>query len=468
VTRPPDRPPVVPPPARDPRAAVPEAAAVAAARKQIKEALKEEYAATTPTDRVKLGLALARHSDRVPGQPAQQYAALRESQDAFARAAQVTWTLRAAGELCRRFEVDVLETKCAGLELLARSDPQRPAPRQLAIAALTLAAQAVDADNYALAGRLLSVGRDAAKGANDAALTRQAGRLAPRLELVKKEHAKVEAALKALAGKPEDAAASAAVGKFLCCCKDDWEQGLPLLQRGNDQALAEQARKDLTGAADAADRKALGDGWWALAQKAKDPVKTGWQRRAHHWYRLAVADLKGAARADVERRVKALVTQIPALADPWPDLVFDEATLLEGYFRPRLGRAVTTRRAYSAPVEITAVVRLAKGSVRLLAWNGAEVRLGFRDAAGELRVARPDGRVVGVGSQAIAKPWTVEAGRWYQLRWRVTPTGMKVWVDDELAFEEDRPYDLSVKEAPALQSLGSGLEVKSFTVKRLP
>jgi hypothetical protein len=369
--------------------------------------------------------------------------------------------------LAFHFDVNPLEVKCEGLEVARAARDLGHIQRELATTSFALFEQALDMDDYVLAGRLLKVARLASAETNDAPLRMRALSASDRFKKLREEYVKVKPALAKLAAQPEDRAACLAVGKFLCI-KDDWEEGLPLLKKSGEPALADLAGRDLAEPADAAGQRTLGLDWLVLPAKGSDFPKAPCQRRAVYWLRAAMPGLDGKQKRKIETQLKSLYKEDSLLGEPWPHLVLDDATVAEGSFSLRNLKAAPTKRAYQGPIEFTVVARTAKNNIRLCAGCGGMVIFNWELKGGELRVHRPDGPGgMTVGSFAGGKQAPLGPNKWYELRWRLTTTGMKVWVDGKLVFEEDQPYDLSAREPVAVQAFDSVIDVKSVVVRRI-
>ena len=92
----------------------------------------------------------------------------------------------------------------------------------------------------------------------------------------------------------------------------------------------------------------------------------------------------------------------------------------------------------------------------------------FDKTGDQLRVYRPDGAADSFGSQASDKAITLPANGWFTVRWQVMPTGMKVWLDGKMLFEEDNEYDLSHKYPVKIHCGALPIELKSVTVRPVP
>lgn len=87
---------------------------------------------------------------------------------------------------------------------------------------------------------------------------------------------------------PDNHVAGAALGRFLCFFKGDWETGLPLLTKDENRQLGRIAQLDLQGASDELEQAEIGDAWWELSERARGGVyRTAARERAMHWYEQA-------------------------------------------------------------------------------------------------------------------------------------------------------------------------------------
>ena len=133
-----------------------------------------------------------------------------------------------------------------------------------------------------------------------------------------KAYEDVKTARVKLAKTPDDPEANLVAGKYLCFVKGDWENGLPMLAFGKDDALKALAAKDLAGVESSSDRAKLGDGWWDLAEKQSGTAKRQLQARAVYWYRQALPGLTGLAKDKVEKRAELVKADPPLQANKQP------------------------------------------------------------------------------------------------------------------------------------------------------
>ncbi len=295
------------PPTDDKSPVPPDAEAQSRAEKLIKEIYKAEYAkAKLPADRTALAEKLLALAHETKDDSVARFVLFREARDIAAEAGAVPASLDAIDAMSKFFDINALSMKADALALVAKTAPI-PARRTASELALALTDDAVYADNYEVANRLAAFALATARAGNQTALAQQAGVRVKVIAEVKSAFELTETAQAALKAKPDDPDASVTVGKFLCMMKGDWDRGIPLLAAGNDAELKRLAENELAKPVTAADRMALGDGWWDLADKtASGQVKTQLQRRAGYWYRQAIGELTGLFKTKIEKRILEL------------------------------------------------------------------------------------------------------------------------------------------------------------------
>ncbi|MBI4585704.1 MAG: LamG domain-containing protein [Planctomycetes bacterium] len=198
-------------------------------------------------------------------------------------------------------------TGCQSISDLSRSARTPAANRTLAESVHPLIEEAIESDNYEAAGHLATDGLGYAQKAQDNSLLLRLKSLKERVQTLQREYARLEVALKTLREKPGDPTANLAVGRFLCFQKESWEKGLPLLAKGQDAALKSAAEADLSAPKAALQAIKLADQWSNLAEKESGTVKKPIERRALKWYRSALPNSTGLDRADIEKKIAALL-----------------------------------------------------------------------------------------------------------------------------------------------------------------
>lgn len=304
------------PPAPKPRLPVPDAAEREAALKVVKDLYKADYARVRTSDRLALAAKLWKQAKETRDDVTARFVLLREARDLGARYGDTLSALKLTDELADEYDTDALADKLQVLETAARPSGSPTLYRAYAEGALAVADEALDADRYDDALKVLKTAESVAREGRGGAM---AVRLLARSKEVEAVRAAFEAqrsARAALEANSNDPAANQAVGKFLCFHKGQWEQGLPLLARGPEGGLRALAQKDIDQPTDAGEQLQVGDGWSELADAEASSAKHQLSARAYHWYKSALPRLSGLSQARADKRVKQLLEQNPDLKAP--------------------------------------------------------------------------------------------------------------------------------------------------------
>jgi hypothetical protein len=285
------------------RIPVPDNEAQAKVLKVIKDLYKADYAKRKPQEILELAAKLLQEAAETRDDPTARFVLLREARDLAAQAGNAATCLQAIDELAREYEIDALAMKAEWLATTG-TFATPGASSALAETCLSLVDEAVAADNHELALRLVSVAVDTARKARLTALSNRAEARRKEVLALQKEFDEVKEARAKLRETPDDPDASLALGKYLCLVKGDWKKGLPLLAQGSDKALKAIAEQERDNPAEAEAQVRVGDGWWDLASKATGRTKAQMQARAVHWYEQAAPELKGLAKARVDKRIQ--------------------------------------------------------------------------------------------------------------------------------------------------------------------
>ncbi len=305
-----------PPPAPVKKLPVPEAAKQTAAEKLIRDLFRKDYlAAKRPADKLTLAAKLMQQAEETKDDPAARFVLLREARDLASQAGDVSVALTAAEETIRGYEVEPLPLKLATLTAVGKITTTAAANKELAEAVLRVLDEALVDDQFDTAAKLLAVAEPAARGAMSTALVNKVQARIKDLDDLKQEAGAAQGAAETLRRKPDDPLANLVAGKYLCFRKGKWEQGLPLLARGDD-ALAKLAKKDLAGPTEAAAQAEVGDGWWSLAEAMHGGAEITIKGRANFWYQQALPGVTGFTQTRIDQRIKEYAaktsTQPPA------------------------------------------------------------------------------------------------------------------------------------------------------------
>jgi serine/threonine protein kinase/Leucine-rich repeat (LRR) protein len=294
------------------RLPVPDTSARETAIQLLKEIFKDDYAKVAkPEEKIALAEKLLTQASQATDDAAGRYAMLAEARRLAIDAGDTRSLEKAAAAVARDYEVEELELLVEGWEELLKKVRPTTVNKTVAEAALAKVDTAVEDDDFELAGRLAKLAIDAARKAKDNALTKQTVDREKSLAAEKQQWETIQKTAAMLVEKPDDPAANLAMGRYLCFAVGDWEQGLPMLAKGDDATLKELAAKGLANPTEGAVQSGLGDDWWNAAEAAKGKAKTDLQQGAAYWYSKAVANLTGLAKTRVEKRLKDLEAAKP-------------------------------------------------------------------------------------------------------------------------------------------------------------
>gem|GEM_PF-2706930 len=219
---------------------------------------------------------------------------------------QAELAVRSAATLSELYDVDGLGLQVKALDQIRRRARTLSSPREIADTALDLTDQAVLLNRYEEADSLAAVALAVATKIRDTELRNSVRARRDEIAQRKQLWKAAEEARITLQTSPDDFAAHAALGKYLCFVADDWKSGLSHLAKSGDDELAKAAELERDPPKEAAQQAAAGDAWWALSRSAREPDRSAFQSRAAHWYRLATEGLTGLARLTIEQRLKEI------------------------------------------------------------------------------------------------------------------------------------------------------------------
>jgi WD40 repeat protein len=292
----------------DRKAPVPDRDAQAKIEAELKARYKDEYAKAQTDPEVAVGLAdtLLVQAREAKGQGAARYVRLRLARDLAARAGNLATALQAAAELERSHDIEPGEERAAAVAAVVAGLKNAEAAKALVDPILDLAAQAVDADDYDLAGNLAEHAEQAARKAKSLPLVLNVQKYARGVSAAAKQFEAVKDFAARLRKAPEDEEANLRMGRYLCLLKGTWDRGLYLLAQGNDPELRSLAQRDLARPETAVEQAETGDAWWARAEKEEGQVKVHVRQRAVYWYEVALAGAGEEQRARLEERIAAV------------------------------------------------------------------------------------------------------------------------------------------------------------------
>lgn len=132
---------------------------------------------------------------------------------------------------------------------------------------------------------------------------------------MKVKYRRVAAARATLEGDPDNAEANRIAGEYAAYHKLNWDDGLPMLAKSDDAALAKVAQLDLDNPEDGKSQFAIAQGWYDLAksQKDDDQVKGALLTRAEDWYRKALSDVTGLDEVTAKKRLDEIKEDLASI-----------------------------------------------------------------------------------------------------------------------------------------------------------
>jgi len=289
------------------RAGVPEAARQKESEKAIRDLFKEQYAKKAPADRLALSRELLNQAKQSQDDVLVFWVLLCESLDAALQAGNPRAAFEAVDATVLFFDVDPIGIKNAALATLAKTTRTLEEAALLADAELRFADECVAMDQFDLADKACGVAVQFAKKSTDPALLSRATLRAKEVGEAKSKFQSLKRVLETLAKSPADPQANHEMGQFLCFVKSNWDLGLCFLAKGSDPVLKPLAEKERSFPADPAERIAIADGWWDLAQKESSALKKG-QLLSHaaELYASVLPATTGLAKVRVQKRLDGL------------------------------------------------------------------------------------------------------------------------------------------------------------------
>jgi predicted Ser/Thr protein kinase len=232
-------------------------------------------------------------------------AALRTKRDAAVEVPNIPAAFAAIDQMVQlSSDVNSVTEKAEALKIAKKHLKNREDAAALAAGQLRLAEEALAGDDFKTAAQAAKDSQSVAKQSGDPLVAEQAGSLQKEIAATKAVYDRFVKAQQTLASAPQDAAANAEAGRYLCLVKDRWEEGIPLLARGSDDAMKKLAEQEIAAPSSGEAQASLGDAWGAAGQKERtEATKARCYGRALYWYDSALPLLRGAEKARVEKRI---------------------------------------------------------------------------------------------------------------------------------------------------------------------
>ena len=274
--------------------------------RQVRDAYKLDDAETAEA-KTALAKQLLDLSGQSKGEPAERFVILRTAADLARDAGNPALLCQAIEALGEQFDVDTVAIEAKMLEKVIASANNAAAIKSAVEGVTAVADRAVAEDRYDVAlGVLTTAGRLGQKR-QGAAFRKEIHDRRAEVQKAATQWEQIHAALETLKGRPDDAEANLAAGRWYFFSKGEPERGLPYLAKGSDEALKKLAQQDLAAPEAAEEQVKLADAWFDLGQELSSAEKPGALARAGSWYEKAKPGLSaGLPTVRVEKRLEEI------------------------------------------------------------------------------------------------------------------------------------------------------------------
>lgn len=421
----------------DTRTPAPSPEARRASLARVKEIFADDYAAAgLPAKKAEFAKRLADQAIQTQD-AADRWALLTESLRMATDSGDVATALPLIDRIPTEFAV---ERHASRLDALTRLGTKAagPAHDEVAAAVLDLARDADKAGDEEVAAKAITLASGIARKTKNTGLLADATRLQQKSKERQKVAKELAPLLEKVAASPADPEANLEAGRALCLKAERWDEGLPLLAKGSDAALARLAAAERSNPTAPADLIRLADGWWDWADGQKPPWKLPAQTRAASTYGRVVNDLQGLDKARVEKRIASV-----AAAGGGTGQTMFLADLQEADVKGVVNNFFSKNGTLGRPFEVGG--RQYPKAVMALPDSHASSIVGYRLPAGVVRVR---GRV-GVFTPEHAKPNDQPAA---PLGFQVVADGDVVWSSPPLKKRDDTAtFDVAIRNAAKLE-----------------
>ncbi len=271
----------------------------------IKEIYSEKYKSSDAKARKDLAAELAAEAMKKEHPAAVRYAFFSEALENSAYSGDVGRIIPLIKDIEKVFTVNRIELAEKNLASCDKYQKAISDPGALAAAYIDCYSWCMDADLYDDAAKNLNSASICAKKANSAELMNETRDLNKDLLLIRKDYALAAASFEKLKTVPDDPAANLAVGKFYCFSRNNWDKGVPMIAKGQDEKLKQLASVDMEDPEDAAEMTELADGWWNLSDdKDYRLMQNNLRERACYWYERILPLLASLDKIKIEKKIE--------------------------------------------------------------------------------------------------------------------------------------------------------------------
>jgi hypothetical protein len=263
-------------------------------QKEVKARLRELYtleikAATTPAGWQALCRQLMQDAERMQTGGSEQYVMLTIASEIALKQGDLATAAKALDRVQADFDTVLMEPRLEILRVAGRTVGRGPANKHRFLAdGDRLIRSAVERNDFAAAKQAQKAIAEIVRRWGDPRLNARLAETEAELDSLARSFEPVPGAAETLHRNAHDAAASQILGWYLCCVRNCWDEGLPLLTRGDDVRWRLLATFELSNKS-AKQMVQLADEWWDMSDKAGPAGKRNLLFRARHWYTWALS-----------------------------------------------------------------------------------------------------------------------------------------------------------------------------------
>lgn len=302
----------------DDRLAVPDKDVQANSYAKVTDVFKAEItAAKNPSLQTALAVQLLKVASETKDDPTTRFAILQLAVETAKKASDLNIVFSAIDEIANIYDVDVFDSKFEAFSSFAPLITTGNFPNVHATLKMFVT-QSVVADRFDIAKSVADRMGMLMKKLRNLSFRAEVNALHVVVEKLAKAHVKSLDAAKKLEN-PEIAeddftAANLILGRYHIS-KGDWATALPFVAHSNDFRYSKLADSELSGEATFANRLAIADGWWDLAEKDDSLVKRQLQLHSVEIYRNLIGEATGFAKKQIESRIAKISVNTGGLED---------------------------------------------------------------------------------------------------------------------------------------------------------
>lgn len=274
------------------RLSVPKAGDIAEAQDKLRSIYADKLrAAEERSEKTKLARTMLTDAAKARLDPTGTYVMQTAAMRLALEVVDVDLLISAIDQRVAQFEVDPYRENVNWLQQISagrhKRDKTKIRSERLSHRVLLIAHIGIMENDFAQAAKIVGVAFQFSSKNNEDPLPRLLNKLKASLTTAENKFKEALSDLDAYRKSPDDRESAAAFGMFLCFTKGDWVTGLPLLQKGDNEALREMAREDLSRGSDPdpQEQAQLADMWWDLGERAKSATyRQPCRERALYWY----------------------------------------------------------------------------------------------------------------------------------------------------------------------------------------